>query len=534
MKAPFRPLLPCIACFLFLLSSCNRSPYADDPELQQAIEELDLVFKMEEEITAGKLARIDSLRLLSAASDRLPDRYQCYSKLFDEFLKWDADSALLYAHRKEELARESGDPALINDAVITLANRYLISGMFQDVIALMGRIDQEVAARTGQIKECYSLLYEAYHRQIQVTCDEKINREYRIQEAKYLELCKNNLTGESHTDSPLQSNILIREGKTEEARRILEEKIERGTSGYYNLSLLYYWVARTYQAEGDSRNTLLNLVRSARYDYLTPIRDYASPNHLTRMFYERGDIDRAYQYVTRSYTDAGKVGSRLRQSQMASLLPTIVQAYERQEQQRAAQLRLLVFGLLATLLGMSFMMTLLRRNHRRLHRALLENRRKTRALDESNQIKDAYIVEFLTMFSEHVSALERYRSKLRNTAKGMDLNNILAELRSDRYIDAEWDYLYRKFDQTFLGLFPDFKEKLNALLKEDAHIGEKLPSGQLSNELRIFALVRLGVNEPARIAAFLRKSPTTIYNYRVKLRNAARDREHFEEQLRRL
>ncbi|MBP5397996.1 MAG: hypothetical protein J6Y32_05165 [Bacteroidales bacterium] len=105
------------------------------------------------------------------------------------------------------------------------------------------------------------------------------------------------------------------------------------------------------------------------------------------------------------------------------------------------------------------------------------------------------------------------------------------ELRSDDYIDAEWDYLYEKFDQTFLGLFPDFKEKLNALLREDERIGEKLRHGHLSNELRIFALIRLGVNEPARIA-FLRKSPTTIYNYRVKLRNAALDRAHFEEQVR--
>ena len=75
-------------------------------------------------------------------------------------------------------------------------------------------------------------------------------------------------------------------------------------------------------------------------------------------------------------------------------------------------------------------------------------------------------------------------------------------------------------------------EQLNALLKEDQRVGQNLPTGKLTNELRVFALIRLGVTESADISKFLKKSPSTIYNYRVKLRNASiYSNEEFENRL---
>jgi predicted transcriptional regulator len=91
----------------------------------------------------------------------------------------------------------------------------------------------------------------------------------------------------------------------------------------------------------------------------------------------------------------------------------------------------------------------------------------------------------------------------------------------DDFIDNQRETLYAEFDHAFLGMFPDFVSQLNSMLKEDQRIGKKLQNGHLTNELRIFALIRLGVSESSQIASFLKKSPSTIYNYRVKLRNAS-------------
>ena len=140
--------------------------------------------------------------------------------------------------------------------------------------------------------------------------------------------------------------------------------------------------------------------------------------------------------------------------------------------------------------------------------------------------------QYVTMFTSHINSLEEYRSSIRVVAKSKDIEEITRALRSDDYIDAKRETLLTEFDHAFLAVFPDFVQQLNALLKEDQHVGQNLPEGKLTNELRIFALIRLGVTESADISRFLKKSPSTIYNYRVKLRNASiYSNEEFEKRL---
>ncbi len=158
--------------------------------------------------------------------------------------------------------------------------------------------------------------------------------------------------------------------------------------------------------------------------------------------------------------------------------------------------------------------------------------KKIGQLKESNIIKDVYIVRYLSMFLDHIDSLERYRSLIRAAAKSYDLDEVQKVLRSNEMIDSERKKLFDGFDATFLGIFPNFVQQLNDLLREDCKIGQNLKPMTMSNEIRIFALIRLGVTDPATIAHFLKKSPSTIYNYRVKLRNGCIcDRDDFENQV---
>lgn len=112
--------------------------------------------------------------------------------------------------------------------------------------------------------------------------------------------------------------------------------------------------------------------------------------------------------------------------------------------------------------------------------------------------------------------------------------NFFSELRSTEIIDTELKDFYTHFDDSFLKLFPTFVEDFNSLLRPEARI--RLKTGEkLNTELRIFALVRLGISSSTKIAHFLRYSVTTIYNYRVKLRNGAEgDRDKFDEAVMRI
>ena len=169
---------------------------------------------------------------------------------------------------------------------------------------------------------------------------------------------------------------------------------------------------------------------------------------------------------------------------------------------------------------------------RELKRTNKEIRGNIKAIQEANRIKEAYMGQFLSLASSHADALELYRSRLRTLAKRTDFEAIQQELRSDDFINEELANLYEIFDKTFLNLFPDFVEQLNELLRPEERVSLDLPGGKLTNELRVEALIKLGITDSRQIAKFLKLSLTTVFNYRVKFRNASlHERDSFEDHL---
>ena len=151
---------------------------------------------------------------------------------------------------------------------------------------------------------------------------------------------------------------------------------------------------------------------------------------------------------------------------------------------------------------------------------------------EANDIKEAYLLKYMDLCSTYIDNIENYRSQLRKTAKTGGFEKIMENLRSANYTDAVLHDFYAEFDATFLKLFPDFVSQLNAMLQPDKRLKDTSADGILTTELRVMALIRLGINDSTKIAHFLRRSLSTIYNYRVKIRNAAtEDRDNFESRV---
>ena len=150
-------------------------------------------------------------------------------------------------------------------------------------------------------------------------------------------------------------------------------------------------------------------------------------------------------------------------------------------------------------------------------------------LSESNHIKEEYIAHFFSLCSTYINKLENYRIILNKKATAKQFDEIYKMLKSTTLVDNELEELYKNFDVIFLNLYPTFVKDFNALLIKEEQI--VLKQGELLNtELRIFALIRLGITDSVKIAAFLRYSLSTIYNYRTRARNkAAVSRNDFEE-----
>ena len=139
-------------------------------------------------------------------------------------------------------------------------------------------------------------------------------------------------------------------------------------------------------------------------------------------------------------------------------------------------------------------------------------RRTNLELTEANAAKEEYLGLFLSMCSGYLDKLKK-------------------NLTREQY-EAELKTFYKTFDTSFLTLYPNFVSEFNSLLKEDCRICVK--EGELlTTELRIFALIKLGITQSSHIASLLRYSVNTIYNYRAQIKNAAlSDRENFEEMVR--
>ena len=532
-------------CFALLLSAC-RPEGRGEAGWETALRELDRTLAREQSINQVLESDLADLKTQANSTHDLQQRYVLYDRIFNGYLKYDLDSALLYAHVKDRISRQARDPELHFDAELDLAQRYLISGMYHVALDILFGMDTTSTRNPDNIALYYQTLNSTYHGLGLTAKDPFLAGKYKESEAVYRQLSRSKLKEGSIDYYTVNADIFLRDKQPKQARKMLEDRLRNAEVPILDKSILHYWIAKTYQEEGNTEGEIEHYAISANYDGLAPVKASRSLIHLSSLLFERGDIDRAYGYIVRAYDDATRSDARIGLEEINKLQPHIIDAYEKVEAHRKRQLKgflAITFLFLAALGAASILLNRDRKRIARMQKEIQRNNEEIKAINaqleehvdqlkESNQIKDTYLGRYLSMFSEHINSLERYRSKLRVTAKSKDLEEIMQALKSDAFIDTERKVLYDEFDATFLGVFPDFVGQLNGLLREEDRIGEDLPPGKLSNELRIFALIRLGVTESAKISQFLKKSPSTIYNYRVKLRNAALcDRDEFEKKL---
>lgn len=314
----------------------------------------------------------------------------------------------------------------------------------------------------------------------------------------------------------------------------------------YHRSLIYKY-------SNDSLGEKRNLCLSAISDIRSAIKDHASLWMLAQLLYEDGDMERAYQYMRFSWNATKFYNARLRSWQSADVLSLIDKTYQamiEKQNDRLQQNLLLITALLVLLIvALGYIYRQMKkladaRNHLQVANKQLnglnEELRQMNSclsstnieLSESNQIKEEYIARFIKLCSTYINRLDAYRRMVNKKVSAGQIAELLKITRSQDALDEELEELYANFDTAFLHLFPNFVGKFNDLLQENEQILPK--KGELLNtELRIFALIRLGIEDSSQIAEFLRYSVNTIYNYRAKVRNKARgSREDFDDLVR--
>lgn len=275
---------------------------------------------------------------------------------------------------------------------------------------------------------------------------------------------------------------------------------------------------------GREEEALYWLTESALADIHNAVTDQASLWSLAHMLDKAGDIDRSHRYIDHAWQFADLFGARTRSWQISPILRNIDTNFQKKEAENNRQLVLL--AVLATLLSVVLFISLayLMRQRQRLAEA-------NRQLDESSRVKEAYIGRFLTTCSLYIDKLDKLRLSVNKLVKNRQFDKVLELTRTAGMKSKDMEALYEHFDEVFLNLFPSFVEQINALLRPDAQFVLSNPK-RLTTPLRVFALIRLGMDDSTRIAECLHYSVNTIYNYRAKVRNGALGkRDEFEQKV---
>lgn len=472
-------------------------------------------------------------------------RYGIYDNLYDEYYQYNLDSATFYARTKLEVADRIGSPSLKFDAILDIADRYILSGMYVEASEYISQID--AGQLPHELLPRYYHVYHAYYDGMATNAgDPQLREEYLELKSKYRKLLFEKLGEDDIARLYIQTDILCDEGRASEALEELLAKYDTAETTRHEQAILAYLIATVYQLEGNSEQAIIYYTESAINDLKTPVHEYRSLYELASLLYETGDLERAYRYITCSGNDAMTVNALTNIHSINKLLPIISESYNKQMTHKRMQLNRAFWSVSILSLLIVAVAVIAFRDKRRVSEAerrtreINEEMARVNArlqkyiglLQESNNIKESYLGRYLDLCSEYIGRIESYRSQLLHIARNGGMAELQKVLRSTTFIESELNEFYAKFDATFLHLFPDFVAQFNELLQPDKRIepapGERL----LTTELRIFALIRLGINDSVKIAEFLRRSVSTVYNYRVKMRNAALvDREDFEKQV---
>lgn len=300
-------------------------------------------------------------------------------------------------------------------------------------------------------------------------------------------------------------------------------------------AIMAYEHSVTLEEMGDYFGRMCWLTRSAIADVRSGVTDNGSSWTLASTMFHQGSLDRALLYINYSVNNAGVFNAQLRHLQISPLGNLINQSYSHKMKTMSEHLAWAVGGLICLLIVILLLFAFniqqvkklnhMNKKQKELNEQLsalnMELTALNKSLKESNHVKELFICQYLEVYSEYI----RRMSKLARKAGMKDAEELMKN---------EMAQFYNRFDNTFLSIYPKFIEEFNALLKQEEQIIPKSDE-LLTTELRIFALIRLGISSSVKIAELLCYSVNTIYNYRAKVKNSSLgDRENFEERVKEL
>lgn len=510
-----------VAAICLLLASCGRD--TDDKALDKELAKLDEMVKKGAEFDRQKQKTIDSTLRVLKALDLTPSlrRWQLLQELGDMYKSFSSDSAVVYYDRARAEASHLGNDSLLILSRIDRINALSAAGIFSAATAELSEID------TVGMSDGLKIEYALAGRQLYSYVTSYIKGHERIYPDVEKRLC-------AFTDY-----LLLNMPETDPMRRLFgyENDVKLGHYAEVKPKLvqllgslpkdsnLYartaFQLAMVNGNAGNDTEYARYLALAAESDLKGSVKEGMALPMLAEWLYNNGDTQRAYNYINLSMRDASTGNARMRTGMIANAITVIDDAYKRQmEKSRLLVTIFLILAVVLLIVSGELLHLVLKRK-----RKLEDARRK---LGKLTRLQDSYIGHFIALCANYSDKLGSMSKLVDRKISSGQTDELMKMIKSGKFADEHNEDFFEHFDKAFLDLYPDFVDDINRLLRPDSRITLRNES-ILTPELRIYAFVRLGVEESVKISKILRYSPATIYTYRNKMRNRAINRDTFEE-----
>lgn len=541
-KQPMRTHL-ILLCLMLLSATAQAAPIS-----KSLLQSLDETLEQRENYMLAKEHTLDSLKsLLQRTTDR-SQVLSLYQDLYREYYVYKYDSAMTYNEAAIQLAHQWGDDIQEKRGLIQRSELFALGGRYYEGFDNLQNMDVSTLDSTLRFRYHYTNfllnLYLGEYGDNNTYTDSYLSqRSFHLKEAmNYIEPDNQNSDyywGEYYT---------YVENDPEKAKVFYEQQVNSGRNSRTD-AMAYFNLSNYYFNKGEQQKGEEYLIRSCMTDIKNNVKENMALQILSAYLFQQGksQVERAERYISISLEDARFYDSRLRIVESSRVFPTIISAYQSllQDQNKKQQYGLWGITILAIWLLFETFFYIKQNKQLSVKRnELAQSNDNLTMLNEKLGVLNGQLMDtnhrrerlaklYIDLCADYINKLKSYQSLVRRKIKANQVNNLATTISSTKLSEQDASTFLTQFDKAFLDLYPTFITEFNQLLRPEEQI--IIPQERtLSMELRIFALIRLGVKESSEIALLLFLSPQTVYNYRSTVKNKAIDRETFEDEVRQL
>ena len=520
-----------------MVANAAFSRNADLEDEDELLHRLDQYIARRDEFSSKKEKKLIRMKKKLNLTSGKRERLSLYNQIYREYYTYRYDSAMVYAKRGLQLAEQLHDDYYINLNKINRAAVLSTGGFYSQAEDLLLSLKPEDIS--PKLMQYYYYTLTWVYNYWGAFCERSEFKE-EMQNKKRLYLAKT-LEYMGNKQSALYYYL---SGELE----YLQHRTDKKVLGWYQKALAAspvdsrvhasaaYCIARYYQDNEQMDIYEKYLVQAAISDQVCPLKENLALQELSTYLYNKDAkyAKRVSKYIYCSMEDAQFYNNRLRMVEISRIFPLITETNHQREirQNRIITASLVVVSIVS--LGFLAMMFFVFRINKRLAKSRREVRSQNMLLEELNQKllntnkrRETYMRLFMDISAVYIKKLDDYRKLVSRKIKAKQTADLLTAINSYKLAEEEASSFYIRFDKAFMDLYPNFVDEFNQLLLPEKQIVLPAPNS-LTKELRIYALMRLGITDGQELATLLFYSTQTIYNYKTSIRKRAKDLTTFD------